>query len=340
MRSGPQSGLYGILLARMGWCEWSFGDFERAVNTTRSAAALCQRFGDAEGAGQAYVHMQWSQMCTGDFAASLATRGDVLRMLEQQFNVRWHLFAYAAASLTNTWLGRWEEAMDAGLTALRQGEAQADDSVIAFAAWTLSTCLAARRDHAEAVKYGELALQKAPTPGDRAWSMATLACASMQTGDLAQSIEILEQTVRVLRDARFIWSEVFAMRLGEAYVLAGQYARAEQTLLAVVEVAERCRMRLVLGVAHRLLADVALGGSASSVTRAEAASHVERSIAILKEIGAQNELAMAYVSWGRLLALDARRDEARAALTDALETFERLGTFEEPARVREMLAAL
>jgi len=340
VRTGAQPGLYGTLLARMGWCEWSFGEFERAIVTTRRAAELCERNGDAEGAGQALVHLQWSQMCRGDFAASLSSREDVLRMLEQQFNVRWHLFTFAAASLTNTWLGRWDEAMEAGLTALRQGEAQADDSVIAFAAWTLSMCLAARRDHAGAVEYGELALRKAPTPGDRAWSMATLACATMRAGDLARSIAILEQTVRVLRDARFIWSEIFAVRLGEAYWLAGQYGRATRTLHDVIGVAERCGMRLVLGAAHRLLAEVALSESAASGTRPGAAAHLERSIAILGEIGAQNELALTYACYGRLLAMDGQLDQARASLTDALELFEQLGTLEEPGRVREALAAL
>ena len=330
----------GTYLARMGWCEWSFGEFDRAIETTTRAVQLCERLDDLEGAGQAYVHMQWSQMCMGDFADALASGEHALQAVARQFNIRWHLFAHAGRSLTLSWMGRWEASEQAGLTALRRGEASVDDSVIAFAAFTLAICHTARGDFRRAVEYGELAIQRAPTPGDRAWASATWAAAAMRDGEFARSIEILEQTVEALRSARFIWSEVYAVKLGEAYWRAGQHKRGDDVLEEVVRRATACRMLPVLCTARYLLAEVALSRSDGADDLAKAESNVLEAIRIAREIGAENELALATACLGRLRLRCGQVVQARADLATALEIFERLGTLHVPAEVRHLLAKL
>ena len=330
----------GSYLARMGWCEWSFGEFDRAIHTTTRAAELCERLGDFEGAGQAYVHLQWSQMCVGDFSGALASRDDVLRAVGRQFNIRWHLFAHAAASLTYSWMGRWGDAEQAALIALRQGETSADDSVVAFAAFTLAICFAGKGDYRRAVEFGQLAIDRAPTPGDRAWSTAAWAFASMRDGNLSQSIEILDQTVQALRAARFIWSEVYAAPLGEGYWRAGRYEDAERVLDDVVERSERCRMLPVLGTAYYLKAEVALSQAQGASGFAPVETNLQQAIRILREIGAENDLARALACFGRLRLRQGQVAEARAHLTTALEIFERLGTLREPDEVQSLVSEL
>ena len=63
-------------------------------------------------------------------------------------------------------------------------------------------------------------------------------------------------------------------------------------------------------------------------------------IAVLREIQAENELALAYADYGRLHKQQGDFTPARAYLTQALEIFERLGTLGEPEKVRQTLAAL
>jgi tetratricopeptide (TPR) repeat protein len=127
----------------------------------------------------------------------------------------------------------------------------------------------------------------------------------------------------------------FALYLGEGYWRAGEYAKATQTLRELLPSAERCCMQFLVGSAYRLLGEVAL-----HTTPAAAASHFEQSIATLRAIHAENELALAYAGYGRLYAQQGDTTPAHDYLTRALAIFERLGTLGEPDKVRQVLAAL
>jgi tetratricopeptide (TPR) repeat protein len=123
--------------------------------------------------------------------------------------------------------------------------------------------------------------------------------------------------------------------LGEGYWIAGEYAKARQTLEESLKVAERCGAKYYLAWAERLLGEVAL-----KTNLTQAAAHFQRSIAVLQEIKAENELALAYVGYGRLHKQQNQIGQAWEHLMKALEIFERLGTLIEPDRVREELAGL
>jgi tetratricopeptide (TPR) repeat protein len=72
----------------------------------------------------------------------------------------------------------------------------------------------------------------------------------------------------------------------------------------------------------------------------QATAHFEKSIAVLREIKAENELALVYVGYGRLHKQHNQIVQAREYLMKALEIFERLGTQLQPDKVREILAEL
>jgi tetratricopeptide (TPR) repeat protein len=127
----------------------------------------------------------------------------------------------------------------------------------------------------------------------------------------------------------------FMVMLGEGYWIAGEHDKARQTLEELVELAERCEYRKDSGWAQRLLGEITLKTDPD-----QAASCFEKSIAVLKEIKAENELAMAYSGYGRFHKQQGNIEQAREYLTNALEIFERLGTLIEPDKVREELAEL
>jgi tetratricopeptide (TPR) repeat protein len=140
----------------------------------------------------------------------------------------------------------------------------------------------------------------------------------------------------IFRAGRYITSEIpLTCFLGEGYWLAGEDDKARQTLEESVEMAERCGTRYYLGWAQRLLGEIALKANPT-----QAAPHFEISIAILREIKAENELALAFVGYGRLYKQQNQITQAREYLVKALEIFERLGTLLEPEKVREILAEL
>jgi tetratricopeptide (TPR) repeat protein len=125
--------------------------------------------------------------------------------------------------------------------------------------------------------------------------------------------------------------------LGEGHWLAGEYELAGQILEGLLEIAEQHGVRRVIGPAHRLLGEIALETNPSQVEEPLAALHFEKSIAILQETKAENELALAYAGYGRLNKQQGKVTEAREYLTKALEIFERLGTLLEPDKVRQEL---
>ena len=128
---------------------------------------------------------------------------------------------------------------------------------------------------------------------------------------------------------------ICAAYLGEGYWLAGEYDKARQTLEEALDLAERCGYRYYIGMAQRLLGEIAI-----ETNPAQAAHHFEKSISVFREIKAEDELAMAYSGYGRFHKQQGNIAEAREYLTNALEIFERLGTLIQPDKVREELAGL
>ena len=114
-----------------------------------------------------------------------------------------------------------------------------------------------------------------------------------------------------------------------------RFNQCAQTLEEGLEIANRCGARYYVGSAQRLLGEIVL-----KTNPTEAATHFEKSIAVLREIKAENELALAFAGYGRLHKQQNQIAQAREHLMKALEIFERLGTLIEPDRVREELAGL
>jgi hypothetical protein len=94
-------------------------------------------------------------------------------------------------------------------------------------------------------------------------------------------------------------------------------------------------MRPPIAVVHRILGEIAAKTDATRVP-----VHFDRRIAVLLEIKAEPELALAYAGYGRFHKQLGRIAEARDYLTRALEIFERLGTLDEPQTVRRERAEL
>ncbi len=275
-------------------------------------------------------------MDRGDYDRVLAFKEDVLRTMEQQFNLFSHTWGLCAASRAYAYLGRWDEAVEEAQKALSTAEDFSDNSLISFVAWNLSIVYSWRGDLTKAVEYGELAVQKAPTPADKAFAQRSLGWAWCRSGDTTRGIELLTTVLAIVRAGGFTSIEITLMCfLGEGHWLAGEHDKARQMLEEGLEMAERYGVRYELGFAHRLLGEISLKNNP-----AQAAPHLEKSIAIFQEIKAENELAMAYAGYGRLHKKQGEIARAREYLTKALKIFERLGTLIEPEKIREILAKL
>jgi tetratricopeptide (TPR) repeat protein len=327
--------LLGAFYARLGDCEYSFGTFDQAIQTLTKAAELAEASGNVEETGYAYMRLEWSHMMRGDLDRVLALKEEVVRTMEQRSNLRWHPYALSIASRAYACLGRWDEAVEECQKALKVAEEFSDNSLISWSAWNLSTAYCWRGDLARAVEYGELALQKAPTPADKAFAQRGLGWALCRAGETNRGIELLTAVLPIFRAGYKASEIVLTCYLGEGHWLAGEDDKAEQTLEEGLEIAERCGARFYAGFAQRLLGEIAL-----KTNPAQAVPHFEKSIAIFREIKAENELALAYAGYGRLHKQQGKVGQAREYLTKALEIFERVGTLIEPDKVRKELAEL
>ena len=177
--------------------------------------------------------------------------------MEQQFNLRWYIRALGAASRACSHLGRWDYAVEAGQKALNVAEEFSNNSLISFAAWSMSIAYTWKGDLDQAVEYGELAVQKAQTPYNKALGQRALAWAWCRAGETSKGIEFMTALLPIFR-GRFMAIEIpHTCNLGEGYWLAGENEKAKQTLEEGLKITERCGARYYLGWTHRLLGEIA-----------------------------------------------------------------------------------
>jgi tetratricopeptide (TPR) repeat protein len=324
----------GTFYACIAQCEWTSGSPGKAIKTAAKAAELCETAGNAGGAAHAYDVLQWSNVYKGNYEKAIALKEDVLRKIEHQFSLRLSVYAMGATLLSYAVLGRWDEALEEGKEALRVAEEYSDNSLISIAAIFITWTYTWKGDLDRAIEYGDLAVQNAPTPVDKVWAQSTLAHVWCRSGELQRGVETLAATVPMQRAVPYSGIPCMVM-LGEGYWLAGEYEKARETLEEALELAERCEYRHYIGWSQRLLGEVAIETNLD-----QAGSFFDRSIAVLREIKAENELALAFAGYGRFHKKQGNIEQAREYFRNAMEIFERLGTLIQPDRVREELVGL
>ncbi|MFC1857239.1 adenylate/guanylate cyclase domain-containing protein [Thermodesulfobacteriota bacterium] len=335
-RGLDNQGLLGAFFFGLGLCEYTFGYLDQSVETMTRGAELCEAVGNIEVAGFGYVILEWIHGFKGTYYPVFDFNKDALRMLKQRFHPRWHAIGSCGVTYAYAYLGRFDDALDEVQKALKAAKEYSDDSLVAYVTFHISVVHTLRGDLDRAVEYGKLAVEKASTPQDKVWAQSFFGWALCRSGELRRGIDLLEKVVLVYRAGHNLSHEPMAtLPLGEGYWLAGEYEKARQILEEALELTERCGMKLYMGWAHRLLGEIAL-----ETNPAQAEPQFEKSIETLQEIKAENELALSYASFGRFYKQQGNFAKAREYLTQALEIFERLGTLNEPDKVREKLAEL
>ena len=126
-----------------------------------------------------------------------------------------------------------------------------------------------------------------------------------------------------------------ALRLAEGYLLRGDLGTARALIDDVLTTSRAKGYRYVEGLAHRLLAEC-LAQESPTV----AAEHVDAAHRIFIAADARNDLAKTLITSAGLYQNRGDIAEARELLEEAAAIFGRLGTIDEPTRVRSALAAL
>ena len=324
-------GLRGRYAAHFGHCQWLLRNGEEALETLLSAVAMCEQGGNIAGAGMAYCVLEWVHVTLGKYDEVPGWEAKALEAFAKDFDPHYYMWARSGGVYGYSETGCWQQAFEEGLEGVRVGEEYGDDSLVAFSAFSLCAAYTRQGDLERAIRYGELGVAKAPTPMDEACSQTFLAGAWCRTGQAQQAADVLAQLSPLYRAAGISYAQLFNdVYLGEAYWRLGRGDEALETLQGVADLGERAGMPFYRGSALRLLGEVTADADPTPDGLARAADYLQRSIAVLDAIGAENELAHAYARYGLLCRRQGDTTNADASLIRARETFDRLGTIVDP----------
>lgn len=327
----------GAYYARLGFCEFSLGRSDRAIEHVMFAADLCEKAGDPCGAAFALYVAECSAVYMGDLAHALQWKEKVISKLSERFDLAVYVCAHVLASWGLALAGRWEDAVKEGREALAKATEFSERSLIAFASMALTVAYGMKGEMDKAIEFAELGVSTAPTPGDKIMTRSYLAWSLSKSGRPEAGAEFVDSLFHPLQAAGFtLFGVVVGAQLCDVFLGAADYDGTRQVAEELLELAEPCGWKWFEGRARRCLGEAALHGGSER----EAETHFLKSLSILDSIGAENEAALARVALGRLRVKQRRWPEAHRYLTEALETFERLGTLIEPEGVRQALAAL
>ena len=317
-------------------CEYWIGFFDQSIETGIKAIELSKACGHPEYAYNAYVTTIYSYVWTCDYDKLHALKKDVMHLLDKKFNLLLYVHAYCAMAFSFFTRGQFDKAAEAGHKALKMAEKFADNSLISLSYNQISGPYILKGDTAQAQKYAQLAISKAPTPRDEFLARVLHASMLCRSGDPHQGTEILAQYVPMIQALRYQTGLVFLFYgLSEGYLLAEEYDKAIQAVKNLLEIAERHGMPHHLGIAHYFSGEIALKTDPS-----KAIENFNQSIQILEAIKSEYYLAKAYAGCGRYYKQIGDKTQAREHLSKALEIFERLNILNEPDKVKKELAGL
>lgn len=330
--------LLGAFHARVGWCQWSIGDFAAGIETLNTAVDHCSASGNDEDLGFALMTRAWCELGRGEFEEALASCRGALNALDRKFDLQAYVRTRAAASVVNGYLGRWNEAIVEGKLAIEAAERRNDAGATSFAAMLATWAHGFQGDLEQALMVANYAVSKGDSPADKLFATGSWALVQCRMGHAAKAADALADVVAVIRPMRFPACETFGLYYCEALMRSGELAKAKTQIADCLSVLEPSDAAFYVACAERLLAEVALAEGGDQL--AVAGRYFESSMSVFVRLGAANELALTWAGFGRLRQKEGDRERAIEYLTRALQAFEKLGTRIEPDSVRRSLAEL
>ena len=330
--------LQGAFLTQLGHRLWVFAEYERAHPILEEAVALCDAAGDVPNAAHADIMRQWCMIWGGDIEHAEEIAHRVIDRLAGAHVPHVDMVVRVGLAVMYTVAGRFDDAVASAEKGIARGEELEDDGVVAFNAAFKAYALLHKQDWDGALDAASFALQRAPTVFFRGWAQLFLSAAQCGSGQLEPGLELMAQTAELIGKVRHDTGVLFiSPLLARAYLEAGDLERAAKVTADLRERADEAGAAFMSGTARRLSAELSMRTGRVGVQTAQG---LRESIATLREIAAENELAFALATEGRRLWHVADDRAARARLEEALGIFDRLGTHHEPERIRKELSAL
>ena len=328
---------------RAAWYSWAGflhhmtgARLEISISYCRHAAEIADADGLIELRAFAECSLTHVFMVAGKLKGAQEVGERALGVFEAGGNVWWACRTLWGLSGATNLAGQWRESLAYCQRALQHGQTVNDLRLKAVGWWRLALTNVERGDVENGLSNCEEALRLSPIPFDLAMTRSVRGYGRIKSGDTKGGMSELREALEWLERSHLRYQRArFALWLAEGHLREGDRVEACRVIDEVLEISRDFGYRRVEGEAERLL-----GESLILQDPAAAADHLTTAVQILEEIGAQNELAKALAARAELLRGARNFAAGRRLLEDALAIFERLGTVDEPLRIRAALGAL
>ena len=306
------------------------GAHDQALTTTQRALALAT-------AGREVVLQAVANRCLG---RAYAIQGDYRRAIDclrqtvaflegAQRHERFGQVNLPAVqsrawlALCHAELGMFAEGRALGEEGLRIAEAVAHPSILMFASWAVGVLVLLQGDLPRALPQLERAMsicQDADLSFYFPGMAADLGAAYTLSGHVADAVPLLTQALeQITARETVVFRALCYLSLGEAHVLAGRLEEALALAEGALALARKHQERGNQAYALHLLGKVA--ARRQPPASAPAKAHYQQALALAEALGMRPLQAHCHRGLGTLYAQTGQREQARAALSSAIELY-------------------
>jgi class 3 adenylate cyclase/tetratricopeptide (TPR) repeat protein len=303
------------------------GDSAGAMTAGQQALALAGELGDHALQGQAALRLGNISYARGDFGRAAELLRESVEAADRasgtpSTDVR--IRAQAWLALTLSALGAFAEGRRHGEEALRRATLEGRGSAPIMAHACLGLLYLAQGDLAPGIRVLNQGLALCRASGNQgAWVpaiMAGLGSASALQGHLAEGRALLEEAIREnIRQGARLNNAVWVARLSEVCQLAGCGEEAGQYARQALDLARQHKARV--NEAFALLQCGAVQAHAAPPEAPQAVAHYQQALALAAELGMRPLQAHCHRGLGTLYAATGQREQARSALSTAIEMY-------------------
>jgi tetratricopeptide (TPR) repeat protein len=307
------------------------GDHDRAVEAGQQALAVAETRGDVALRVMAQQFLGVAYYALGDHRRALGVlRSNVASLAGELIRESFGLVGYPAVN-SRSWLvrclaelGAFPEGAVYGAEAVRIAEA-VDHPISRILAYLGVGFFALRqRDLCRAIPVLERCLDLCRVWNSRVWfpeAAAALGCAYAWTGRVTEAFPLLEQAEQ--RGAAMATRGGQALRVGyvsEAYLRAGRMPEAVHLAGRALALARAHQERGYQAWALRLLGEIA--AQQDPLESEPAVQHYRQALALADALGMRPLVAHCHLGLGTLYAATGQQEQARTALSTALEMYQ------------------
>jgi tetratricopeptide (TPR) repeat protein len=306
------------------------GTYDQAITAGQRALALATANGDIVLHALANQYLGLAYQAQGDYRRAIDCFRQTVTSLDgarhrERFGEAFlpAVFSCAALAEYHAELGMFAEGRDLGEEGLQIAEAVAHPASLMWAYWGMGLLSLLQGDVPRAVPLLERAMgicHETELPAYFPRMAAALGAAYTLGRRVADAVPLLTQALQhSTAMERAHYETLCSLSLGETQVLAGRleesHVLAERALVLTRAHQERGREAYVL----RLLGDIATHRDPPDIDRAEA--HYQEALTLADALGMRPLQAHCHLGLGTLYAATGQREQARSALSTAVQMY-------------------